>query len=140
MTITQFDDIICSEWISPLTLHVHNKTFLNSLVKPFPPLSSLSQNAVLACSRCRQALDSPVMEGFCSTAPYQRSISTREPGQQRPGKRTRPADDWYQRTKPGEGVSVARSQSWRRSWPRLNYRWWRPSARSRSAHNTLHTS
>lgn len=23
------------------------------------------------------------MEGFCSTAPYQRSISTREPGQQR---------------------------------------------------------
>ncbi|XP_036808033.1 rab GTPase-activating protein 1-like [Oncorhynchus mykiss] len=41
------------------------------------------RNAVLACSRCRQALDSLVMEGFGSTAPYQRSISTREPGQQR---------------------------------------------------------
>uniref|UniRef100_A0A4W5L4T8 RAB GTPase activating protein 1-like 2 n=1 Tax=Hucho hucho TaxID=62062 RepID=A0A4W5L4T8_9TELE len=41
------------------------------------------RNAVLACSRCRQALDSPIMEGSGSTAPYQRGISTREPGQQR---------------------------------------------------------
>ncbi|KAK6325351.1 hypothetical protein J4Q44_G00046930 [Coregonus suidteri] len=41
------------------------------------------RNAVLACSRCRQALDSPIMEGSGSTAPDQRSISTREPDQQR---------------------------------------------------------
>ncbi|XP_064824084.1 rab GTPase-activating protein 1-like [Oncorhynchus masou masou] len=41
------------------------------------------RNAVMACSHCRQALDSPIMEGFSSTAPYQRRISTREPGQQR---------------------------------------------------------